>query len=170
MLVKCSEVIESHGIVDGVYRLSGMSSNIQKLRLVAAGRLCQALPLLIGCKPGDCCLTTCKQAFWGGGRGGGGGIGRRGGQIARILIRVCYDTNSDPLIDKLGWRKLDTQRQIKKVTMVYKSLIGIVPNYLRSKFAYHSSVTNYSLRNTNGKLAIPLTIQTLRKIHEFQLL
>ena len=75
MLVKCSEVIESHGIVDGVYRLSGMSSNIQKLRLVAAGRLCQALPLLIGCKPGDCCLTTCKQAFW----GGGGGVAGWGG-------------------------------------------------------------------------------------------
>lgn len=98
MLVQCSEVIESYGIVDGVYRLSGMSSNIQKLRLVAAGRLCQALPLLIGCKPGDCCLTTFKQAFW-------RGIGRKEGQIALIL------TNSDPLIDKLGWKKLDTQRQ-----------------------------------------------------------
>lgn len=32
VLKKCAEVIESHGIVDGIYRLSGMSSNIQKLR------------------------------------------------------------------------------------------------------------------------------------------
>lgn len=29
----CSEVIEEHGIVDGIYRLSGITSNIQKLRL-----------------------------------------------------------------------------------------------------------------------------------------
>ncbi|XP_069057230.1 rho GTPase-activating protein 33 isoform X2 [Pleurodeles waltl] len=28
----CSEFIEKHGIVDGIYRLSGVSSNIQKLR------------------------------------------------------------------------------------------------------------------------------------------
>lgn len=28
----CSEFVENHGIVDGIYRLSGVSSNIQKLR------------------------------------------------------------------------------------------------------------------------------------------
>uniref|UniRef100_A0A3P9DE34 Rho-GAP domain-containing protein n=1 Tax=Maylandia zebra TaxID=106582 RepID=A0A3P9DE34_9CICH len=28
----CSEFVEHHGIVDGIYRLSGVSSNIQKLR------------------------------------------------------------------------------------------------------------------------------------------
>uniref|UniRef100_A0A3B5AE85 Rho-GAP domain-containing protein n=1 Tax=Stegastes partitus TaxID=144197 RepID=A0A3B5AE85_9TELE len=28
----CSEFIEKHGVVDGIYRLSGISSNIQKLR------------------------------------------------------------------------------------------------------------------------------------------
>uniref|UniRef100_A0A8C8UAJ1 Rho-GAP domain-containing protein n=1 Tax=Peromyscus maniculatus bairdii TaxID=230844 RepID=A0A8C8UAJ1_PERMB len=29
----CSEFIEAHGVVDGIYRLSGVSSNIQRLRL-----------------------------------------------------------------------------------------------------------------------------------------
>ncbi|KAK3583082.1 hypothetical protein CHS0354_004028 [Potamilus streckersoni] len=33
VLKSCSEVIESSGIVDGIYRLSGITSNIQKLRL-----------------------------------------------------------------------------------------------------------------------------------------
>ncbi|XP_052061415.1 uncharacterized protein LOC127701544 isoform X2 [Mytilus californianus] len=33
VLKSCSEVIEEHGIVDGIYRLSGITSNIQKLRL-----------------------------------------------------------------------------------------------------------------------------------------
>uniref|UniRef100_A0A3P9HPA6 Rho-GAP domain-containing protein n=2 Tax=Oryzias TaxID=8089 RepID=A0A3P9HPA6_ORYLA len=28
----CSEFVEEHGVVDGIYRLSGVSSNIQKLR------------------------------------------------------------------------------------------------------------------------------------------
>ncbi|XP_067874849.1 rho GTPase-activating protein 33-like [Heterodontus francisci] len=32
VLKSCSEFIEEHGIVDGIYRLSGISSNIQKLR------------------------------------------------------------------------------------------------------------------------------------------
>uniref|UniRef100_A0A3B3V9M5 Rho-GAP domain-containing protein n=1 Tax=Poecilia latipinna TaxID=48699 RepID=A0A3B3V9M5_9TELE len=33
VLRSCSEFVEQHGIVDGIYRLSGVSSNIQKLRL-----------------------------------------------------------------------------------------------------------------------------------------
>ena len=34
VLELCAGVIEKHGIVDGIYRLSGMNSNIQKLRRV----------------------------------------------------------------------------------------------------------------------------------------
>jgi hypothetical protein len=33
MVLKCcAEFIEEYGIVDGIYRLSGITSNIQKLR------------------------------------------------------------------------------------------------------------------------------------------
>ncbi|KAJ8316128.1 hypothetical protein KUTeg_006142 [Tegillarca granosa] len=32
VLISCAEVIENYGIVDGIYRLSGITSNIQKLR------------------------------------------------------------------------------------------------------------------------------------------
>ena len=55
-------------------------------------------------------------------------------RAARILLRASYDTNTDSLIDKLGWRKLDKQRLINKTTMVYKSLNGLASNYLLSKF------------------------------------
>lgn len=35
MVLKCcAEFIEEYGIVDGIYRLSGVTSNIQKLRYV----------------------------------------------------------------------------------------------------------------------------------------
>uniref|UniRef100_A0A3B3TXC6 Rho-GAP domain-containing protein n=1 Tax=Poecilia latipinna TaxID=48699 RepID=A0A3B3TXC6_9TELE len=32
VLQKCAEFIEQYGIVDGIYRLSGVTSNIQRLR------------------------------------------------------------------------------------------------------------------------------------------
>jgi len=81
---------------------------------------------------------------------------KRQNRAARILLRASYDTNADSIIDKLGWRKLDTQRQINKATMVYKSPNGLAPKYLRSKFTARSNVSSYSLRDTNGKRAIPL--------------
>ena len=34
-------------------------------------------------------------------------------------------------------------RQINKATMVYKSLNGLTPNYLRSKFTARSNVSSY---------------------------
>lgn len=32
VLEMCGNVVEEHGIVDGIYRLSGIVSNLQKLR------------------------------------------------------------------------------------------------------------------------------------------
>ena len=66
-----------------------------------------------------------------------------------------YDVNAHNLIKKLGWIKLDSQRSIHKAVMVYKSLNGLTPDNLSSKFVDRSSVSNYSLRDTEGKLAIP---------------
>ena len=34
VLTHCAEFIEARGIIDGIYRLSGIASNIQKLRYV----------------------------------------------------------------------------------------------------------------------------------------
>ena len=39
--------------------------------------------------------------------------------------------------------------------MVHKLLYGLAPDYLRSMFVNRSIVANYSLRDTEGKLAIP---------------
>ena len=76
-------------------------------------------------------------------------------RAARILTYSNYDANADNLIKKLGWIKLDSQRSIHKAVVVYKSLNGLTPDYLSSKFVDRSSVSNYSLRDTEGKLAIP---------------
>ena len=48
--------------------------------------------------------------------------------------------------------------------MVYKSLNGLTPNYLSSKFILRSDViTSYNLRDSENKLAIPLP-RTIIKI------
>ena len=58
---------------------------------------------------------------------------------------------------ELGWDNLDTRSQKLKAEMVYKSLNGLAPNYLSSKFIQRSDViTAYNLRDSDGKLAIPL--------------
>ena len=72
-------------------------------------------------------------------------------RAARKLTYSSYDANADNLIKGLGWIELVSQRTIHKAVMVYKSLYG----YLSSKFVDRSSLFSYSLRDTEGKLAIP---------------
>ena len=40
--------------------------------------------------------------------------------------------------------------------MVYKSLNGLAPDYLKSMFIDGRAISAYSLRNCDGKLAVPL--------------
>ena len=74
---------------------------------------------------------------------------------------VCVPTHSSYDADtnrtELGWDNLETQRQNLKADMVYKSLNGITPNYLSSKFIQRRDViTSYNLHDSENKLAIPL--------------
>ena len=72
---------------------------------------------------------------------------------ARVLTFSGYDASVDPLIEILGWQKLGSQRSFHKAVMVYKSLNGLAPEYMRSMFIYRDTV--YSLRDAEGKLNIP---------------
>ena len=53
-------------------------------------------------------------------------------------------------------QKLNLPRELQTATMVYKSLNGLAPDYLKSMFTDRRSTSTYSLRNCEGKLAIPL--------------
>ena len=76
---------------------------------------------------------------------------------ARVLTCSNYDADANELIKILGWKNLETQRQIHKAQMVYKSLNGHAPNYLSSKFIQRSDIiTSYNLRDSKNKLAVPL--------------
>ena len=72
-----------------------------------------------------------------------------------MLTSSSYDTNADYLFDKLGWNKLASQCKMAKAIMVYKSLNSLAPDYLSVMFVNRSSITNYALRDTGGKLTLP---------------
>ena len=75
-------------------------------------------------------------------------------RAARVLTFSSYDANANRLIRQLDWKDLSTQLQIQKSIMVYKSLNGLVPEYLSSKFVKRNE-TRYSLRDSVNKLFVP---------------
>ena len=75
-------------------------------------------------------------------------------RAARVLTFSSYDADANRLIRQLDWKDLSTQFQIQKSIMVYKSLNGLVPEYLSSKFVKRNE-TRYSLRDSVNKLFVP---------------
>ncbi|XP_077198033.1 rho GTPase-activating protein 31 [Paroedura picta] len=63
VLKSCAEFIETHGIVDGIYRLSGVTSNIQKLRQEFASDQCPDLTREIYLQDIHCVGSLCKLYF-----------------------------------------------------------------------------------------------------------
>ena len=75
-------------------------------------------------------------------------------RAARVLTFSNYDADVDNIFELLGWKNLTCQRQIQRATMVYKSLHGLVPEYLCSRFVNRD--TAYSLRDSESKVNVPL--------------
>ena len=61
---------------------------------------------------------------------------------ARILMYANYDSDIDELFRVLGWRKLKYQRFESAAVMMYKSLHGMTPEYLSSRFVFRNDVTS----------------------------
>ena len=76
-------------------------------------------------------------------------------RAARILMSASYDSNLDHLFQALGWRRLYYQRLEQKSILMYKTLHGMTPDYLRSRFAYCENARAYRLRKTENKLVLP---------------
>ena len=76
-------------------------------------------------------------------------------RAARILTFSNYDADAEPLLERLGWKKLADRRKSHMATMVYKSLNDLAPEYLKAKFVNRSCITDYILRDTTNKLAVP---------------
>ncbi|KAM3869208.1 rho GTPase-activating protein 31-like [Diretmus argenteus] len=63
VLQKCAEFIEQHGIVDGIYRLSGVTSNIQRLRQEFCSEACPDLTKEVYLQDIHCVGSLCKLFF-----------------------------------------------------------------------------------------------------------
>ncbi|XP_069886256.1 rho GTPase-activating protein 31 isoform X1 [Dipodomys merriami] len=63
VLKSCAEFIETHGIVDGVYRLSGVTSNIQRLRQEFVSDHCPDLTKEVYLQDIHCVGSLCKLYF-----------------------------------------------------------------------------------------------------------
>ena len=75
-------------------------------------------------------------------------------RAARVLTYSSYDVDAGHLFKLLGWKNLACQQQFQRATMVYRSLHGLAPNYLSSKFERREVA--YNLRDSENKLNVPL--------------
>ena len=74
-------------------------------------------------------------------------------RAARIITKLPLDTKSVHLLSTLNWERLSITRKKQKALMMYKTMNGLTPEYLQRLFA--QSYSNYNLRNSEGKLALP---------------
>ncbi|KAL0993972.1 hypothetical protein UPYG_G00116280 [Umbra pygmaea] len=63
VLKTCAEFIEKHGVVDGIYRLSGVTSNIQRLRQEFCSESCPELTKEVYLQDIHCVGSLCKLYF-----------------------------------------------------------------------------------------------------------
>ena len=86
-------------------------------------------------------------------------------RTARILTSSSYDDNVDDLFVRLGSGKnLIFDENSEKKTTDHKLLNwGIAPDYLKLMFIDRSEISNYSLRDSKGQLAVPLPSTNSRK-------
>jgi len=75
-------------------------------------------------------------------------------RAAWVITSLGFDADLDSLFHKLSWKDLQFQCQIQKALMVFKSLNGLVPEYLTSKFLTQNE-SNHALRDSNNKLVVP---------------
>ena len=65
-------------------------------------------------------------------------------RAARALTFSSYEADASQLFQNLNWKNLSTQRDIQKALTVLKSLNGLAPEYISSKFTARSNTTSYT--------------------------
>ena len=70
---------------------------------------------------------------------------------ARIILDATYDERSEDLFNKLGWKTFLQSLKEKRLIMVFKSLNGHTPSYMRDMFKYTHSVHDHGLRSTSSQ-------------------
>ena len=75
---------------------------------------------------------------------------------SRVITSSNFDVDVDSLFHKLSWKhlRMKSKRQIQNALMVFKSLNGLVPEYLSSKFIKRNE-SNCSPRDSENKFVVP---------------
>ncbi|XP_078060619.1 uncharacterized protein LOC144486459 isoform X2 [Mustelus asterias] len=133
VLRSCAEFIEEHGIVDGIYRLSGVSSNIQKLRQEFDSEKTADLSKDVYFQDIHCVSSLCKAYFR---------------ELPNpLLMYQLYDKFADAVNTQLEEDRLLKIRSVLQDLPVghYRTLEFLMRHLLR--MASHSSETNMHARN-----------------------
>ncbi|XP_072354386.1 rho GTPase-activating protein 30 isoform X2 [Scyliorhinus torazame] len=133
VLRSCTEFIEEHAIVDGIYRLSGVSSNIQKLRQEFDSEKTADLSKDVYFQDIHCVSSLCKAYFR---------------ELPNPLLTYqLYDKFADAVNTQLEEERLLKIRNVLQDLPVghYRTLEFLMRHLLR--MASHSSETNMHARN-----------------------
>jgi hypothetical protein len=76
-------------------------------------------------------------------------------RAARVIAHQGYDIRSNEIRKTLNWKTLPEMRDIHKLTMMYKILNNLAPNYLRDHFEMSAIDNFYRLRNRKPCLVLP---------------
>ena len=77
-------------------------------------------------------------------------------RAARIVTKSKFDTPAMALIHNLNWPTVSDIIRSETATTMYKSLNGLVPEYLSNLFVKNSTRNVRELRNTETDLSLPL--------------
>ena len=76
-------------------------------------------------------------------------------RAARIITGSRFDAPGLPLAKRLGWKKIDELISSESNIMVFKSLHGLAPQYMRNIFTKTFKLTSRNLRNSATDQRIP---------------
>ena len=80
-------------------------------------------------------------------------------EAARIITGATKLCSTEKLLSDLGWDSLQNRRNKHKLTILYKILNGLTPEYLQSILPpLVQNTTNYNLRNSNNLRTIHVNI------------
>ncbi|XP_063213591.1 rho GTPase-activating protein 30 isoform X1 [Chroicocephalus ridibundus] len=133
VLRSCTEFVEQHGVVDGIYRLSGVSSNIQRLRQEFDGDRCPDLQKDVYLQDIHCVSSLCKAYFR---------------ELPNPLLTYqLYDKFADAVAIQMEEARLVKIKEVLKELPLphYRTLEFLMRHLLR--MASHSSRTNMHARN-----------------------
>ncbi|KAM9211342.1 rho GTPase-activating protein 30-like, partial [Leptosomus discolor] len=133
VLRSCTEFVEQHGVVDGIYRLSGVSSNIQRLRQEFDSDRCPDLQRDVYLQDIHCVSSLCKAYFR---------------ELPNPLLTYqLYDKFADAVAIQMEEARLGKIKEVLKELPVphYRTLEFLMRHLLL--MASHSSRTNMHARN-----------------------